>query len=274
MCLLGGGSLPGVHQPWAMSDWNWDPFSMTATTRTDGPDARASKRANIGALAQGSIRMSGVTRSNTGTGSQSNMLDSKGQVWKELLSGDFNKNHSASERASGRSDPSLPDEDSQERTGLEESQELSAGRLLGSLSNMVCQVKDCGRSLAPLTMYHQRSRICEVHLKLPSFMRAGKQQRFCQQCGRCHELAAFEGTKRSCRVQLNKHNARRRRQKEKQERVKEGTRHGGRSGGGHVLPDSVPLGLESPLGTGAASSEGMGAHSILNSTTESAEAVF
>jgi hypothetical protein len=35
-------------------------------------------------------------------------------------------------------------------------------------------------------------------------------QRFCQQCRRFHELEAFEGSKRSCRHQLEQHNARRR----------------------------------------------------------------
>lgn len=70
------------------------------------------------------------------------------------------------------------------------------------------QVEDCGRELSGLTTYHQRCRICEVHIKLPSFMRHGTQQRFCQQCGRCHQLSAFDSGKRSCRAQLQKHNAR------------------------------------------------------------------
>lgn len=35
-------------------------------------------------------------------------------------------------------------------------------------------------------------------------------QRFCQQCGRFHNLAEFDGDKRSCRARLLKHNARRR----------------------------------------------------------------
>lgn len=72
----------------------------------------------------------------------------------------------------------------------------------------VCQVEDCGRDLSGLSTYYQRCRICEVHIKEPQFLRAGKLQRFCQQCGRCHELTAFQGAKRSCREQLAKHNAR------------------------------------------------------------------
>ena len=38
----------------------------------------------------------------------------------------------------------------------------------------------------------------------------GRRQRFCQQCGRYHDLAAFDGDKRSCRARLQRHNARRR----------------------------------------------------------------
>ena len=45
----------------------------------------------------------------------------------------------------------------------------------------MCQVESCGRELNALSTYHQRCRICEVHLKLTSFEHRAKQQRFCQQ---------------------------------------------------------------------------------------------
>jgi hypothetical protein len=41
-------------------------------------------------------------------------------------------------------------------------------------------------------------------------MKDGRLQRFCQQCGRFHDLSAFDGNRKSCREQLQKHNARRR----------------------------------------------------------------
>lgn len=44
--------------------------------------------------------------------------------------------------------------------------------------------------------YYQRYRICEEHLKLSSLLKDGVQQRFCQQCGRFHLLAEFDGDKR------------------------------------------------------------------------------
>ena len=79
---------------------------------------------------------------------------------------------------------------------------------LEAKSTPLCQVETCGKELGSLSTYHQRCHICEVHIKEQQFMRAGKLQRFCQQCGRCHELSAFQGPKRSCREQLAKHNAR------------------------------------------------------------------
>lgn len=75
---------------------------------------------------------------------------------------------------------------------------------------MVCQVAGCGKSLEELKDYHQRYRICDVHIKLPQVIKHGRLERFCQQCGRFHDLAAFDGNRRSCRDQLSKHNARRR----------------------------------------------------------------
>ena len=47
--------------------------------------------------------------------------------------------------------------------------------------------------------------------RYPQVIMEGCLQRFCQQCGRFHPLSAFEGLRKSCRDQLDKHNARRRR---------------------------------------------------------------
>ncbi|GFH27360.1 uncharacterized protein HaLaN_25667, partial [Haematococcus lacustris] len=76
---------------------------------------------------------------------------------------------------------------------------------------MVCQVAGCGRDLRGLKDYHQRYGICELHIKLPQVLKEGRLQRFCQQCGRFHDLAAFDVGRKSCREQLHKHNERRRR---------------------------------------------------------------
>ncbi|KAL6751428.1 SBP domain-containing protein, partial [Haematococcus lacustris] len=72
-------------------------------------------------------------------------------------------------------------------------------------------VAGCGRDLRGLKDYHQRYGICELHIKLPQVLKEGRLQRFCQQCGRFHDLAAFDVGRKSCREQLHKHNERRRR---------------------------------------------------------------
>ena len=49
-----------------------------------------------------------------------------------------------------------------------------------------------------------------LHEQVNSIIREGRRQRFCQQCGRFHDLTSFDGDKRSCRARLQRHNARRR----------------------------------------------------------------
>ncbi|CAL8463580.1 g3114 [Coccomyxa elongata] len=79
---------------------------------------------------------------------------------------------------------------------------------------MQCQVDGCNKDLSVEKEYYQRYRICEEHLKLSSLLKDGVQQRFCQQCGRFHLLAEFDGDKRSCRARLDLHNNRRRKRGE------------------------------------------------------------
>ncbi|KAI7836173.1 hypothetical protein COHA_009940 [Chlorella ohadii] len=93
----------------------------------------------------------------------------------------------------------------------------SSGRRSGAYSGkaskggpLVCQVEGCGAALDNLREYHQRYKVCEEHLKMPFIIKDGQQVRFCQQCGRFQPLGEFDGEKRSCRVRLQRHNARRR----------------------------------------------------------------
>lgn len=58
------------------------------------------------------------------------------------------------------------------------------------------QVEGCSRDLSGAKEYYQRYRICEDHLKLSSLIKDNIPQRFCQQCGRFHVLADFDGDKR------------------------------------------------------------------------------
>ncbi|GAX74905.1 hypothetical protein CEUSTIGMA_g2351.t1 [Chlamydomonas eustigma] len=73
----------------------------------------------------------------------------------------------------------------------------------------LCHVENCNADLTGLREYHLRYKICEYHLKAPSILKDGQNQRFCQQCGRFHTLDAFDGNRRSCRTMLQRHNARR-----------------------------------------------------------------
>ncbi|KAK9832813.1 hypothetical protein WJX81_003940 [Elliptochloris bilobata] len=79
---------------------------------------------------------------------------------------------------------------------------------------LVCQVLGCGKRMDdeenPEGDYYQRYRVCQAHLTLSVLLKQSVPQRFCQQCGRFHHLAAFDGSRRSCRQRLNAHNDRRR----------------------------------------------------------------
>ncbi|KAL4852680.1 N-acetylserotonin O-methyltransferase-like protein [Chlorella vulgaris] len=72
-----------------------------------------------------------------------------------------------------------------------------------------CQV--CGKDLSDLRLFHQRYHICVEHMMSQEVMFKGSSQRFCQQCGRFHQLDRFSPGMRSCRQQLAKHAERRRR---------------------------------------------------------------
>ncbi|KAL4432422.1 hypothetical protein ABPG77_001721 [Micractinium sp. CCAP 211/92] len=77
-----------------------------------------------------------------------------------------------------------------------------------------CQVDGCTIEVGGQKDYHSRYKICEFHLKAPVVQKEGRPHRFCQQCGKFQPLEDFDGDKRSCRARLEKHNARRRRQRE------------------------------------------------------------
>nr|XP_043609840.1 squamosa promoter-binding protein 1 [Erigeron canadensis] len=73
-----------------------------------------------------------------------------------------------------------------------------------------CQVEGCTTDMTRSKPYHRRHKVCEVHAKAPIVVIGGRQQRFCQQCSRFHDLSEFDDVKRSCRRRLAGHNERRR----------------------------------------------------------------
>lgn len=82
-----------------------------------------------------------------------------------------------------------------------------------------CRVEGCEVDLSALKAqnkadYRVRYKICDEHLKALEVQQDGKLMRFCQQCTSLHEVAAFDGNKRSCRERLSSHNARRRKRRQ------------------------------------------------------------
>ena len=96
----------------------------------------------------------------------------------------------------------------------EQAELASSKRISRSDGPITCQVDGCLTDLTGLKEYHNRYKICQYHLKIPCIIRNGNGQRFCQQCGRFHNISEFDGDKRSCRARLQRHNARRRKKGE------------------------------------------------------------
>ena len=85
-----------------------------------------------------------------------------------------------------------------------------SGERTDSEGRALCNVESCKAVLSEERYYYQRYKICRKHLRSSKLLVDGQPQRFCQQCGRFHDLAAFDGEKRNCRFRLEKHNSRRR----------------------------------------------------------------
>ena len=96
-----------------------------------------------------------------------------------------------------------------------------------------CQADGCGKNLSKLTFYHARNKICDVHIKADVFSRNGEELRFCQRCGHPHALHEFDGRKHSCRAQLEKHNARRRKRQVEEAADEKKNGNGGGTGSGN-----------------------------------------
>lgn len=58
------------------------------------------------------------------------------------------------------------------------------------------QVDGCSTKLSNCKAYCVRYRVCQQHLSAVSVLLKGVESRFCQQCGRFHDLSEFDGAKR------------------------------------------------------------------------------
>ncbi|WIA40659.1 hypothetical protein OEZ86_004365 [Tetradesmus obliquus] len=173
----------GDDQTWELEDWNWDPINILAEPKGASSPARRT--------CQALKRHKADHRLAEQQQQQQQQQHAAAAAAAAAMTAEIEAAANAAALAAGV--PVLPGPDE------------------GGEQKLVCQVPGCGRDLAGLKEYHQRYRICDVHIKLPQVMKDGRLQRFCQQCGRFHDLAAFDGNRKSCREQLQKHNARRRR---------------------------------------------------------------
>ena len=175
-------------EAWNSDDWKWDSRRMVASPR----NATLSSEAD----AQG-----GRTPADAGTAPPCSAVTILSKF--TSVEGDA-KSNSASESSCSR--PS-------NRRGkvVVPAKAESRSKSKNKSSMQLCQADECGKDLSDLTYYHRRNRICDVHIKACSYRYDGKEVRFCQRCGHGHPLDEFDGGKHSCRKQLERHNARRRR---------------------------------------------------------------
>ncbi|GAB4817623.1 hypothetical protein N2152v2_004669 [Parachlorella kessleri] len=213
--------LAGDGSTWHAGDWVWDPSSLTARPKQEQQQQRrySARRDSAGtaAVADGKL----VARPCAAAARLASHLhpDSPGSTdcWEAPQRGQHaGVTAAAAAAASGGADPGLKGRAPGESSRLAQGQGPGAGkaqpRSKALLANRrtVCQADGCNRDLSTLTYYHQRNRICEMHIRADAFSRDGEQLRFCQRCGHSHPLADFDPGKHSCRKQLERHNARRR----------------------------------------------------------------
>ncbi|WIA08294.1 hypothetical protein OEZ85_007737 [Tetradesmus obliquus] len=93
-----------------------------------------------------------------------------------------------------------------------------------------CQVDGCTSRLK--RVYCRRFHVCHAHATAGSVLLQGQQSRFCQRCGKFHDLDAFDGSKRNCRAGLAQHNSSRRTRRQ-QKHAAAASSHGGKTSSTH-----------------------------------------
>ncbi|KAF8058887.1 P4H3 [Scenedesmus sp. PABB004] len=91
---------------------------------------------------------------------------------------------------------------------LEPDQQAGGEGTAGSKKRVECQVVGCTVNVAAEgKAYCLKKRLCPEHMRAEAIVRKGygdEQWRFCFQCGKLEPVSSFDGTKRSCRVRLQK----------------------------------------------------------------------
>ncbi|WIA28356.1 hypothetical protein OEZ86_010903 [Tetradesmus obliquus] len=94
-----------------------------------------------------------------------------------------------------------------------------------------CQVDGCTSRLK--RVYCRRFHVCHAHATAGSVLLQGQQSRFCQRCGKFHDLDAFDGSKRNCRAGLAQHNSSRRARRQQKHHAAAASSHGGKTSSTH-----------------------------------------
>eukprot|EP00193_Tetraselmis_chui_P022595 CAMPEP_0177796308 /NCGR_PEP_ID=MMETSP0491_2-20121128/26710_1 /TAXON_ID=63592 /ORGANISM="Tetraselmis chuii, Strain PLY429" /LENGTH=444 /DNA_ID=CAMNT_0019319223 /DNA_START=244 /DNA_END=1577 /DNA_ORIENTATION=+ len=76
-----------------------------------------------------------------------------------------------------------------------------------------CQIQSCQADLTHSKPYCRRYKLCENCIREDAVLVRGTEMRFCQQCSLLHRVTEFDGKKRSCRMKLERHKIRARRQR-------------------------------------------------------------
>ena len=103
-------------------------------------------------------------------------------------------------------DPRTLDVSTSRKFSSETAENESAGT--DAIKQKRCSVPCCVNELQG--NYYRKYKICEEHAKSPAITIDGIGVRFCQKCGKFHDLNMFDGFQRSCRHALEMHNKRRR----------------------------------------------------------------
>ncbi|KAL0045412.1 hypothetical protein WJX82_005883 [Trebouxia sp. C0006] len=190
--------LAGDDSSWNMSDWRWDSVGFFAVPKLaqQATSSCCKKRKTVNFLAserqprqcgdctyieQGPLKLLQQASDSAGSNSCGDAADCKQQVTVPAAS-------PAAKSSSAGPRPVTAVHASTEST---------------------CQADGCRCDMSKQSVWHQKSRICDKHMS-GTFLKQGKHQQFCQQCGRSHNPDAFDQGRRSCRTQLAKHAARRR----------------------------------------------------------------
>jgi len=99
-----------------------------------------------------------------------------------------------------------------------------------------CQFPGCEVDIGNLKNYNKRCKICDEHRLAESVLLDGVENRFCQQCNRFHTIDKFDVGKKGCKDKLEKHNKRRRFNRQNKAGMAEGMAVNGLSLGANNVP--------------------------------------